>query len=69
MIEKLNELKEMVDQIICDDEWNHVETLQFNETDIYISNYLTGKKIKIQPNDTKKTLVEKIKKTFEKEVK
>ena len=60
MIEKINELRELADELIAEDEWFQLETRQYNATDIVIYNYFTGGRIKISPSDTKETLSKKM---------
>lgn len=55
-IEKLNELREWVDRTIDAEEWNKIETHQYNAEDFYIENPWNGKKYKITTRDTEETL-------------
>ena len=59
LIEKLNKLRELADEIIINEEWIDIRTIQYNSTDFTIE--CDGHEIAITANDTEKTIREKIK--------
>ena len=59
LIEKLNKLRELADEIIINEEWIDIRTIQYSPEDFTIE--CNGHEIAIKANDTEKTIREKIK--------
>ena len=57
-IEKLNKLRELADEIIINEEWIDIRTIQYSPEDFTIE--CNGHEIAIKANDTEKTIREKI---------